>query len=88
MLNGLGVVVFLALPWLLGGGAPTWTDLGRVALLLGVGGLAFGQIVQLANLTIDPDRKRYVCWWGPFVPLWRVEGHLGDIIRLEVAGSW
>ena len=23
MLNGLGVVVFLALPWLVGGGAPT-----------------------------------------------------------------
>jgi len=23
---------------------------------------------------------------GPFVPLWRVEGHLDDIIRLEVAG--
>jgi len=88
MLNGLGVVVFLALPWLLGGRAPTWTDLGRVALLLGFGGLAIVQIVQLANLTIDPERKRYVCWWGPFVPLWRVEGHLGDIIGLEVAGSW
>ena len=88
MLNGLGVVVFLALPWLLGGGAPTWIDLGRVALLLGFGGLALVQIVQLANLTIDPERKRYVCWWGPFVPLWRVEGHLGDIIGLEVAGSW
>ena len=29
-----------------------------------------------------------MCWWGPFVPLWRVEGHLGDIIGLEVAGSW
>ncbi len=88
MLNGLGVVVFFALPWLLGGRAPTWTDLGRVALLLGVGGLAFRQIVQLANLTIDSERKRYVCWWGPFVALWRVEGHLGDIIGLEVAGSW
>ena len=88
MLNGLGIVVFIGLPWLLGDRASTWADLGRVALVLGFGGLAFGQIVQLANLTIDPERKRYVCWWGPFVPLWRVEGHLGDIIGLEVAGSW
>ena len=86
MLNGLGVVVFIGLPWLLGDRTSTWAGLGQVALLLGFGGLAFGQIVQLANLTIDPERKRYVCWWGPFVPLWRVEGHLGDIIGLEVAG--
>jgi hypothetical protein len=88
MLNGLGVVVFLGLPWLLAGRTPSWTDFGRVALLLVLGGFAFGQIFQLANLTIDTERKRYVCWWGPFVPLWRVEGHLGDIIGLEVAGSW
>ena len=56
MLPNLGVVVFLALSWLLCGRAPTGTDLGRVALLLGVGGLAFAQIVQLANLTINLEQ--------------------------------
>ncbi|MEE2638591.1 MAG: hypothetical protein VYE68_15320 [Acidobacteriota bacterium] len=32
-------------------------------------------------------RKHYTCWWGPFVPVQWVRGHLGDVVGLEIVGS-
>ena len=46
-------------------------------------------LVRVANLTIDPDARSNVCWWGIFVPLRKVSGRFGDIIGLEVKTfSW
>ena len=41
-------------------------------------------LVRVAHLTIDPDARNFVCWWGLFVPLRTVSGHFKDIIGLEV----
>ena len=62
-----------------------WQLLTFLGFALGWCGLC---IWPLANLTVDPVRKRYLCWWGPFVPMWRAEGRLDDIVGLEVARYW
>lgn len=63
-----------------------WQLLTFLGFALGWCGLC---IWPLANLTVDPVRKRYLCWWGR---LCRCGGRRGDWttssdLRLLVTGS-
>ena len=69
------------------GERPSFADLGSLGFLAILAGIGLVQLLGLANLTIDPQTRTYVCWWGPFVPLWSVSGYLGDIIGLTVKTS-